>query len=426
MWLLFGARLTCQAIRLNLGGLMPLLAEELSLSTTQKGWLLSAFPFGYLLTQVIGGIVVDRVGGKPVMSVALLSTAVGIFACASLESVETMCLVMFLMGMLQGPSFPTNGVMLARWVPASERAFATAVADAGGPLGAVVALVATPVLGAGLGWRMAMLISGVVMFAFWLLWTVLAASSPSTCNYVSSTEMSELRKLGVVSDAKEKGGPPRLFPWKILSIPSVWSVLLAPMAFNFMRYLLYNWIITFHTDRFGVSLAVAAASMLWPNVTDAVCSIFVGRIADAVTSSGAVSTLTVRRFCTSVGFIGTGVNAVLIGEATDMATATIFVTLASASQAFHNAGFKSTYGDLSREYCGVISGLGNMVATGSSFAVPLIAAYVIEAHGGSTEAAAWQALFKVLFVCGMLGTICYVSLVSTEKVDAQLAKEKSS
>lgn len=402
---------------------MPMVTVELGLTIGQKGKLLSAFPLGYMMTQVLGGAASDRFGGKPVMAIALFSIAFGIVAIGCLSSFDGMWTVMVLMGLLEGPSFPTNGVLLGRWIPSTERASATAISDAGGPVGALVALFVTPLLASLLGWRAALVFAGLCTLAFALLWQWLGANGPDECSYVTEDEKAELLAKGVsapaAAGAADKAQGPT-FPWRILFIPSVWSVLLAHSAFNYNRYLMYNWIVTYYIDILQVPVVEAAACMLWPNVMDAVTSLAVGKAADALANSGRLSTLATRRLFSTLGFMGTGVGALMVGWVSGPAATTALVTFASAMQAFHNAGFKSSYADLSREYSGLLRGLGNTLASASSFAVPLLAATLLESGGGSAERAAWQSVFQSVLICSILGTAHYVMLVSTDNIDGQL------
>lgn len=424
VWLLCFARLFNQACRLSLGGLMPLVAAEIGYTTAQKGSLLSAFPLGYLLTQLLGGAASDRWGGKPVMLVALLSTSIGMLVYASLETFQAMWLAMFCVGALQGPSFPANGIVLSRWVPRTERSRATAICDAGGPAGAMVALFGTPTLAARLGWRATFGVSGALTLAFTLLWCRWAANDPTTCRYCTETEVSELRALGVVQDKKveglAKGSDSSRSFWALLAFPSVWSVLVGHMCFNYSRYLMYSWVVTFFIDAFAVPLDGAAFWMLWPTLADAATSVAMGSIADALANSGRLTTLGTRRLFTAIGFCGTGIGALLVSISPSPKVAAVFVTIAAASEACHNAGFKSSYGDLSRQYAGLLTGLGNTCASASSFAVPLVAASLLDASGGSSQRAAWQVVFGSVFCCNVTGAMLYCYLVSCDSIDSRV------
>ncbi|CAK0902359.1 unnamed protein product [Prorocentrum cordatum] len=115
------SRLFGQSCRLSLGGLMPMVAEELDLGPVQCASLLSAFPLGYMLMQVPGGTAADVFGARVVMAAVMVSTAGGTVLFAQLASFPAMWLAVFGMGLMQGPLFPVTGVVLSRWVPGSAR-----------------------------------------------------------------------------------------------------------------------------------------------------------------------------------------------------------------------------------------------------------------------------------------------------------------
>lgn len=432
-----GGRLLCQSNRLSIGGILPLVAVELGLTVQQRGQILSAFPLGYMLTQVLGGIAADRFGGRLVLLAALLSVGVGVLTIAGLSSFGGIIAVMFVMGFMEGPSFPTNGVVMARWIPGSERASATGITEAGGPLGALVALFLTPVMAATWGWRLTMAVAGVVTLAYAALWYLKACDGPDICGYISQEERRELAAQGLGSTSKgskgasgDAGGNPTNGsgdhagkPWRVVLLPSVWAVFLAHAAFNYSRYMLYNWILTYFTEALGVSVAVAGGYMLWPNLVDAIVSLLVGRVADAVANSGAMSTLATRRLFSAVAFMATGIGAAMLPAAESLAAATALVTVAAAAQALHTAGFKSSYADLSKEHSGLLRGLGNTIGTCSSFLVPLVAAGLLERGGGPSQKAAWHAVFGSVLVCNIFGAVAYVGLVSTESIDGRVKKE---
>ena len=45
-------------------------------SLTSAGWVLAAFFYGYLITQIPGGLLAQRVGGKWVFGVGVVMTAI--------------------------------------------------------------------------------------------------------------------------------------------------------------------------------------------------------------------------------------------------------------------------------------------------------------------------------------------------------------
>jgi len=403
---------------------MPLIVADLRLSTTSAGSLLSAFPCGYLLTQVVGGMAADRYGAKSIMNLVLVSTALGMLLIGSLQSFTAIRTAVFLMGFLQGPLFPTNGVLQARWVPRSERASATALMELGNPLGALVAMFFTPILAQSLGWRAAIILLGMATFLFAMVWQALAANCPTECRYIKAMELSEMCCFGLVSASKmtetHKGHSIQVSGHntsRVFAFPAVWSVLLANIMFNFNRYFSYNWVPLYFTDGLGVSVSQTAHCMLWPNIADMIFALAAGRVADKLANTGRMSTPNTLRMFSAIGFLGTGTGLYLAGQTRDKNLVTALISFASGMQACHTAGFKSSYADISTQYAGIIYGTGNMLASMSSAAVPVIGAAILDACVGSHMTAAWEAVFRTVLGVSAMGVAFYTVMVDTSNID---------
>eukprot|EP00439_Symbiodinium_sp_Y106_P061307 s4314_g9.t1 len=119
-WMLFGCRLVCQANRILFGALLPAIRQDLEFSDTEAGSLLSAFASGYMLTQILGGTLADRVGGKWILQLAICAVSMGsiVGPIALQQGFRATYCTYFMMGFLEGPSFPATGSMLSKWIPA--------------------------------------------------------------------------------------------------------------------------------------------------------------------------------------------------------------------------------------------------------------------------------------------------------------------
>ena len=119
-----GARLTVQANRLAIGAVMPFMVADVNLSASEKGSVLSAFASGYAITQFPGGLAADRIGSKLPLLVALVAVSLGSMimpSAADHSGCRGLCLVYFLMGLFEGPSYPSVGAMIGKWFPTTEK-----------------------------------------------------------------------------------------------------------------------------------------------------------------------------------------------------------------------------------------------------------------------------------------------------------------
>jgi len=92
------------------------ICDDLECSAASKGQLLSGFSLGYLSSQVVGGAMADRIGAK---AMVLLSTVLGALltvGCGfATSTVGQLWLAQVLLGVSQGPLFPTSIAFLSRY-----------------------------------------------------------------------------------------------------------------------------------------------------------------------------------------------------------------------------------------------------------------------------------------------------------------------
>jgi sugar phosphate permease len=136
--IVFVSYLIAFADRSNIGVAAPQMAHDLQLGTTITGALLSAFFWGYLVTQIPGGWLASRIGPSRVIAVAM--TVTGVTACLTgmVHSLAALLAVRVVMGLAEGVIWPSFAVIFVRWFPARERARGIAFAQYALPLSSVV------------------------------------------------------------------------------------------------------------------------------------------------------------------------------------------------------------------------------------------------------------------------------------------------
>ncbi len=97
---------------------------EFDWSSQQQGLVLSGFSYGYCATQLIGGILAERYGGKWVFGIAIGgSTVLGVLVSFVAHVDFTLVVVVrALQGALQGCCNPALHALVARWIPMQEKA----------------------------------------------------------------------------------------------------------------------------------------------------------------------------------------------------------------------------------------------------------------------------------------------------------------
>jgi MFS family permease len=140
-----------------LGGLK----EELVLTNTQFGLLLSAFSIAFAVAQIPGGVLSDKFGGKAVclFGVSIMAVAALIFSFS--VDFSAALFIRCLAGFTGGLILPSAVKLLSDWYPLKERSVAMGIFGLGQGLGFVVTYALGSVVVQYLGWRVGSLFSGI-------------------------------------------------------------------------------------------------------------------------------------------------------------------------------------------------------------------------------------------------------------------------
>lgn len=98
-----------------------------------QGLILGAFYYGFCLTQILGGILAERYGGKWVFGLSLaMSSAITLtYPVAAETSVILFIILRALQGFFEGASVPAFYALVANWFPEQERAVLSTICLSG-------------------------------------------------------------------------------------------------------------------------------------------------------------------------------------------------------------------------------------------------------------------------------------------------------
>lgn len=141
---------------------VTLIKEELSLSYTMSGALMSAYFTGYTIGQIPWGVLADRHGPRRVMAASILGTASATILFGMSQSFWQILLARFLSGLLGAGVFVPGVKLISAWFSPNSRGTALGVVSIGGSIGLVAASWLTPYASLSMGWRGAMTASGAI------------------------------------------------------------------------------------------------------------------------------------------------------------------------------------------------------------------------------------------------------------------------
>lgn len=140
----------------------PAMSAEFGWDGSSIGYLTAGNALGALIILVVGSGILKRVGGTRMLQLSLLLGAVclGLFVSPSLAVALGAC---FVMGISTGVASPAGSEVLQRFSPPGMRNLIFSIKQAGVPLGGMVAGLLAPLLIALAGWRIALLLCGLLV-----------------------------------------------------------------------------------------------------------------------------------------------------------------------------------------------------------------------------------------------------------------------
>jgi MFS transporter, ACS family, hexuronate transporter len=158
--------------------LSPMILADLKLNVEKYGEIVSAFSVAYMLGNPMWGAILDRVGLRRGMTLAVTIWTIACGAHAVLSGFLGFAVARAILGFGEAATFPGGLRTATDWLPAKQKSRGIALAYSGGSLGAIITpLMVTPVALA-YGWRTAFIVTGTAGLAWVLGWRTTVDFSP--------------------------------------------------------------------------------------------------------------------------------------------------------------------------------------------------------------------------------------------------------
>src|SRR5262249_4357698 len=122
----------------NVGTAAIAFGKEFGLSNTQVGFVFSAFAYPYLIFQIIGGWVGDRLGPRRTLTICSFIWAGATVLTDLAGGPVSMVCARALLGLGEGATFPTATRAMSNWTSTDRRGFAQGITHAFARIGNAV------------------------------------------------------------------------------------------------------------------------------------------------------------------------------------------------------------------------------------------------------------------------------------------------
>jgi ACS family sodium-dependent inorganic phosphate cotransporter len=378
-----------------------------------EGRLLSAFYWGYAVSQTPLGMLAQRINAQHLLMLAVLvwsASSVGVALVGnSPEAVPAIFALRVLVGMAEAANYPCQMQLLSVWAPYKERSRFWSFAATGEALGTIVALGVGPALVHAYGWRSIFFACAASGGVWALLFGLLAASHPEKHPGISATELTHIQ-------ASRPPRPPPVFTpfWRILTNRPFWATIVTHCAYNWGYYVGLSWVSKFFNSKYDADLAQLGLLSIAPYIALLIATCLSGIVADGLENGCGASATCARKVVNSIGMVGGALGfallAIVCGPPGRLPRSQAYVGAGCLSVAIGlggfavGAGYWANFVDLSPRHSQVLLAISNSFAS-----VPGIIGVSLTGSLLSSTGDDWRIIFLIAGAVEFGGALIFIA-----------------
>jgi MFS family permease len=278
----------------NLATAAPLLKDELGLSNSEMGVLLSAFFWVYAPALPLVGWMAHRFDVRVILAAGLALWSVATILTGFAAGFTMLLIARLLLGLGESATYPCSMRLIAQYLPEDQRGRANGFMGTGQALGPSFGTLFGGVLMAGFGWRVIFIGMGLASL-FWLIPWYFAT------------------RRGMATATETSAGAPVPFA-RILRQRGLWGTALGLFCLNYSYYFVLSWLplILVKSRGFSVKQMAVIGAVVYC-IHAAFCAVM-GAVSDRWIRAGA-SPNRVRKGLIVAGSLGAAATVALTADA---------------------------------------------------------------------------------------------------------------
>jgi MFS family permease len=360
--------------------------QELGFGSTAMGAVMSLFSLGYLLFQVPGGWLGNRIGSRWGLTLLSIAWSLLTLATAAAHGLVPLKVIRFLFGAVQAGFVPITFKILKDWFPEKQWGLMSAFVGISMSIGGALAMDVTGRLTGHFDWRVIFQVYTIVAIFWSVAFLTLFRNKPSEHPWANDAER-DLIRSSPLPDTVDPGPffTRRNLLFAFCSV-NLWAICLQA----FCRAAGYNFFVTFFPEFLSRQFADVDAELAgiytkWPLIGAVVGGLVGGMLIDWLlkrTGSKRISR-------TSVAVVSLILTAILTYLSAQAVTPAGFVTLIALGATFAGFASPATWAatlDVSGRHTAVLAGIMNMAGCLSGVLVtPILGGMMDILKGTSNE-----------------------------------------
>ncbi len=370
--LLFFAATVNYIDRQVIGLLKPTLQSELGWSEIDYSNIVFAFQMAYAIGLIVVGRIMDWLGTRKGLTLAVFLWSLAAMAHALARSVFGFGAARFALGLGESGSFPASIKTIAEWFPKKERALATGIFNSGTNVGAIVTPLVVPWLTYTYGWQGAFIATGAIGFVWVVLW-IAFYQHPDRHRGVTAAELAYIR-----SDPAERT---TAIPWaRLIGYRQTWAFALGKFLTDPIWWVYLFWVPDFLNRNFKVNLLGMMVPLLLIYNAATVGSIAGGWISSSLIKRG--WSLNAGRKTAMLICAVSVVPIVFASRTNNLYVAVALVGLAAAGHQGWSANIFTIASDMfPKRVIGSVVGIGGMAGAVGGMLIAMIVGRILQWTG---------------------------------------------
>jgi ACS family D-galactonate transporter-like MFS transporter len=368
--------------RATLSIALPMISEEFSLAPEVQGVILGSFFWTYLIFQIPGGWLLDRLGARAVVGGAGVIWGFFQLLGGFVNGAGFLTVTRLGLGASEAPVFPAGAKLSSNWLPAKERARGATFIDAAGPFGSAVGgLIVTGIIGVTGGWRWAFIVTGgvtiVVAFLYWLY----LRDRPEQHHRVNAAELAHIESREAAVTPHEDTGPlPGVRAYLVSR--SFWGMMFGRLGWATIWWGIISWTPSYLSDALGFNLAALGWGTFFVYGSGVLGQLVAGFTADRWRARTMRHNVVMKTIF-GISGVATAAAIFLIPPVTDGMTALLLLAVAVFFINFGGLYWAIPALLAPRAQVGTVGGVMNVASAGGGALAPIIMGFAIGAAGGA-------------------------------------------
>ncbi|MFD4819866.1 MFS transporter [Peribacillus butanolivorans] len=402
--MLFLLYLTAYIDRANISFTLSGLQETFAVSSTVVGFITGVFFLGYVILMAPTGYFANKFSPKRI--VVILAVLTGVFSSLQgfVQNIETIIVVRFLLGLVEGGIYPTLGVLIVNWFPGKERGRASSAFYLYIPIASIIM---SPIAGyivenfhfLGLeSWRWVFIIQGLPIIFIAALFYFLVPDRPelASSRQVNNLEREYLLTEFEKEDKTKKVQSNKSFRQNVLNKRFILLTLAYLTGGSIANYGVTLWLPNIIEKASGFSYTTIGVLSTIPWILTAITMLYCGYLGDKIGKKPLLIMLLYT-------FAGIGLAASVLMIDHSFWIAFICITFAKAVGSASSAVFLSLISDIApKDMVGGMTGIWNSVGGLGGFIGPFVFGAFVSMGSLSTG-------LIFLAICYIIGAILIVA-----------------